>query len=68
MKWQIAKKDADGVRAIKSGPYVIAKQGQIEVSYMLTRADLPNALGWFATKEEAMEAAEDDHALFGDQQ
>ena len=65
MKWQIAKTDADGVRAIKSGPYVIAKQGIKEVTYMLSRTDQPLALGWFASKEEAMQAAEDDAMLFG---
>ena len=66
MKWQIAKTDSEGVRAIKSGPYMIAKQGRAEVTYMLTRADLLHALGWFSTKDEAQEAAEDDQALFGD--
>lgn len=65
MKWQIAKTDADGVRAIKSGPYVIAKQGIKEVTYMLTHAEQPHALGWFATSEEAKQAAEDDAMLFG---
>ena len=66
MKWEIARKDAAGVRAIKSGLCMIAKHGTVDVSYMLTRADLPHAIGWFSTKEEAMEAASDDHALFGD--
>ena len=50
---------------IQSGPYKIAKQGQIEVSYMLTHAEQPHALGWFATSDEAKQAAEDDAALFG---
>lgn len=65
MKWEIARKDESGIRAIKSGLYVIAKQGAVEVTYMLSRTDQPLALGWFASKEEAMQAAEDDAMLFG---
>ena len=65
LKWEIHVKDAYGtVRCIKSGPWLIAKQGEIEVTYMLTHKD-SKVMAFFTNREDAMQAAEDEAAFLG---
>jgi len=58
LKWSISKTDRHGdVISIKSGPWIIAKQGLAEVTYMLTH-DADGIVGFFLTNIEARQHAE----------